>query len=108
MQEEKYQEFLKTAPTDHFSNEFVEFLRNNNEVVEFYDGWLVVKNIKYGGDWLTAFYVDWRFEGEDFNRTSALTNCWKLLKNYGDREWLIKAPHKRSVKLFHVHMYKKK
>lgn len=107
MKEENYQEFLKTVPQDHFSDEFVNFLKNNNEVVDKAYNWLIIKNIKYHGDWLTAFYIGWRIENGSFNQSAAIADMWQLIPKYKDREWLIKAPHKRSVKLFHVHMYKK-
>ena len=61
MQEDKYQEFLKTAPSDHFSDGFLEFLRSKYNKVEYEnDNWLVIENIKYGSIWLTAFYKRWR------------------------------------------------
>jgi len=42
MTEDKYQEILKTAPQDHFSDEFVQFLRDNNEVISESDNWLII------------------------------------------------------------------
>lgn len=106
MQEDKYQDFLKTAPTDHFSDEFLEFLRNYNVVEKEDENWLIIQNIKYGATWLTAFYKRWRFDPV-FNQQAGIGDMWGLLPKYEDREWLIKAPHKRSVKLFHVHLIKK-
>jgi len=106
MSEETYKEFLKTAPEDHLSDEFIQFLRDNNEVD--YNGfyWLVIKNKKYWtpeNDWMTAFYV-----GKDRNTPYIEVERMKgLFMSYKDREILIKAPHKRTVKLFHVHLIKK-
>jgi hypothetical protein len=54
MTEEQYQELLKTAPADHFSDEFIQFLRDNNEVVEEIENWLIIKNCKNENDY-TAF-----------------------------------------------------
>lgn len=106
MSEEKYLELLKTAPTDHFSPEFKIFLYDNNRVVSWSEGWLIICNKKYWtpeNDWLTAFYT-----GRDItNPGIALASSHTLLEKYGDREWLIKAPHKRTVKLFHIHLIKK-
>lgn len=102
MTEEKYQELLKQAPADHFSDEFVQFLRDNNEVVEENEHWLIIKNCKDPNDY-TAFHVqkDFRISWHDF-----LQNLI-YLRNYKDREWKIKAPHKRSVGLYHVHLINK-
>jgi hypothetical protein len=106
MQEDKYKDFLKTAPQDHFSDEFLEFLRKYNEVDWEGEYWLVIKNIKYGDAWLTAFYKRWRTD-IDSNTQAGIAQMFDLLDRYRDREWMIKAPHKRSVKLFHVHLIKK-
>lgn len=54
-------------------------------------------------DWLTAFYVGY---GKKFSQ-NALTSLVELDNSYNNREWLIKAPHKRTVKLFHIHLIKK-
>ena len=109
MNEEKYQEFLKTAPEDHFSKDFKLFLMNNNKVVYFDDDWLVVENKKYWtpeNDWLTAFCV----KQDRDNMLIGIVRLKDLLENFPEskkRELLIKAPNKRSVKLFHIHLVKK-
>lgn len=106
MTNEKYLKLLSKAPQDHLSREFLDFLMNNNEVVQVWAGWLIIKNIKYWteeNDWLTAFYI-----GDKKDKPVwAITQMKWLVADYEDREWLIKAPHKRTVKLFHVHLYKK-
>lgn len=104
MNEDEYQDLLKTAPEDHFSEEFIDFLRTRNEVVEETENWLIIKNCKNENDY-TAF---WKMEGYRNYTLLAYGNLMQLLKKYEDREWKIKAPHKRSVKLFHVHLIKKK
>jgi len=102
MQEEEYQEFLKTVPEDHFSDEFIQFLRDNNEVVEETYDWLIIKNVKDLNDY-TAFFV-----GPNLKKSwGAFLVSLPELEHYKDREWIIKAPHKRSVQLFHVHLIKK-
>lgn len=100
--EEQYQDWLKKAPQDHFSEEFIQFLRDNNEVIEENYYWLVIRNIKNSQDY-TAFYIP-RDDREYFSRF-LMDLC--QLRPYFDREWKIKAPHKRSVKLFHVHLISK-
>ena len=95
-------DLLDKAPKDHMSEEFLQFLRENNEVVEETPCWLIVANCKYDKPekrWFTAFYKlphgimggcrDMRFLPERFF-------AWN---------WLIKAPKDRSVKRFHVHLY---
>ncbi len=103
MDENEYQEFLKKAPPDHFSDEFIQFLREKpNKVIEETDSWLIIENCKDPND-LTAFYIP------EISRNlyyAFLTDLNKL-QRYSDREWRIKAPHKRSVQLFHVHLYLK-
>jgi len=99
MTEDKYQEILKTAPQDHFSDEFVQFLRDNNEVISESDNWLIISNIKDPKDY-TAFYIESPFR-KDYGM---FLHNLSTLEDWSDREWKIKAPHKRSVKLFHVHL----
>jgi len=106
MNEKEYLDFLAQAPKDHHSKEFIDWLIDKNEVVKIWAGWLIIKNKKYWNpenDWLTAFFIG-DFHYEDFQAIGELK--W-LLSDFGDREWLVKAPHKRTVKLFHVHLYKK-
>lgn len=102
MTEEQYQEFLKQAPKDHFSDEFIQFLREKNKVVKDTSVWLIIENVKNPKDY-TAFYIrqDWK------NLYFSFLTDLSLLHEYADREWKIKAPHKRSVKLFHVHLIEK-
>lgn len=103
MNEEEYQKFLKTAPVDHFSDEFVQFLRDNNKVIEETNNWLIIENCKDPNDY-TAFFI---------GKEKHIGSWWEFIKNlddlhkYYDREWKIKAPHKRTVKLFHIHLINK-
>lgn len=109
MKEEEYTEFLKKAPEDHLSTKFIDWLRENNSVVYENDSWIIIRNKKYfteENQWLTAFFKTslWdKYENEKWG----IYNLIELRDNFGDREWLIKAPHKRTVKLFHVHLIKK-
>lgn len=112
MEEKKYLEFLKSAPNNHFSEDFLSFLRDNNEVV--YDGtdWLIIKNKKYwtkNNNWLTAFYINWSDENvkNQSNNSAGVSSLEGLPLEYWSYEWLIKAPSKRTVKLFHVHLIEK-
>lgn len=95
-------DLLKKAPKDHHSEEFLQFLRENNEVIEETPWWLVIANCKYDTSekrWFTAFFKP-RWLG------SLPSDVLKYLNpNYGHLTWLIKAPKDRSVKRFHVHLY---
>ena len=84
-----YEQLLKNAP-DHNSPEFLDYLREHNEVVSEYEDWLIIKNIKYG--WHTAF---------------AKISCPSisiLLTRYPNHEWKVKPASKRTVKRFHIHL----
>ena len=84
-----YETLLANAP-DHLSPEFLEYLKEHNEVVFDDDSFLAVKNVKYG--WTTAFAKteDPRLDG--------------LIVLYGDYEWRVKPKSKRTVKRFHIHI----
>jgi hypothetical protein len=102
---ETYEELLARAPKDHFSEEFIAFLANNNKVRYNNSDWLVIENCKYHNeenDWLTAFYV-----GDMLYDDCIVEKMSSVMYKFPDREVLIKAPSERSVKLFHVHLYKK-
>ncbi len=102
MKETEYLNFLKTAPTNHFSDKFIQFLRDNNTVIEELTRWLVIKNVKDPNDY-TAFYIDKK-------KRKSLESFFENLpdlEHYKNREWKIKAPHKRTVKLYHVHLINK-
>lgn len=83
---------LENAPKDHHSEEFLQYLRENNEVVTEVFDWLVIKNCKY--PWLTAFAkID-------------TPNLFPLMELYGQYEWRVKPANKRTVKRFHIHLIK--
>ena len=95
-------ELLEKAPKDHLSDEFLQFLRENNEVIEENDLWLIVANCKYdtpGKRWYTAFWKPAKI------RMAPMSSLGYLSEAYGHLTWLIKAPKDRSVKRFHVHLY---
>lgn len=91
-----YEELLEGAPRDHCSHEFLQYLRDNNKVVQESDIWLVIENFKYHTEekpWYTAFLKSGGFpvghEIEDW---------------FPDMEIVIKPKSKRSVNRFHVHL----
>lgn len=84
-----YETLLKNAPT-HDSVEFLDYLREHNEVLWDGPDWLVIKNVKYG--WPTAF--------------AKQDPVWvqPLIEKYGDYEWRVKPKSKRTVDRFHIHI----
>jgi hypothetical protein len=95
---------LKKAPKDHASQEFLDFLRENNKVVYENNEWLVIENCKYHTPkkpWLTAFH-----KGQ--YDSNAITELWSLWCG-GDFEswkWIKKAASKQTIKRFHIHLVK--
>ena len=83
-------QLLEQAPQDHLSEEFLQFLRDNNEVVWEDTCFLVIKNCKY--DWLTAF------------AKHDMLSMQPLIDQYGQYEWRVKPADKRTVKRFHIHI----
>lgn len=98
---EKTYPLLKNAP-DHDSPEFIDYLRNNNPVVFENPQWIVIENCKYHKEenpWYTAFHKKGRsYWWQDIDI---------LWFEFGDDwEWLKKHPKRKSVKRFHIHLYK--
>lgn len=92
-----YQELLNNAPP-HDSQEFLEYLREHNVVIENGNHWLIIENFKYHTPekpWYTAFHV-----GHDH-----WSDCIHHLQPYKDWEWLKKSTDKQTVKRFHLHIY---
>jgi hypothetical protein len=90
---------LKKAPP-HNTPEFIDFLRENNVVVQEDNHWIVIENCKYHTKekpWLTAFH-----KGHDH-----WTDCIHHLMDYIDWEWLKKAKSKQTVERFHIHLIQK-
>jgi len=86
---------LEHAPP-HDSDEFLDYLANNNKVVFEDNHWLVIENCKYHTAerlWLTAFA---KLDNISFEA---------LIKSFGHLEWRKKLPRKQTVKRFHIHMY---
>jgi len=95
---------LEQAPKDHKSEEFLQFLRDNNEVIAENSTWLVIRNCKYDKPekrWYTAFLkAPLLPRGTPYAYLGSLT-----FLGFDHLTWLIKAPKDRSVKRFHVHMH---
>lgn len=93
-----YEELLASAPEDQSSEEFLQFLRDNNPVVREYKNWLVIKNFKYDRPdrpWHTAFH------------TSGELAFRHLIEPYWNWEWLKKGKDNQTVLgRFHIHFYR--
>lgn len=90
---------LGDAP-DHFSEDFIVYLRKHNPVVFEDDDWIVIENCKYHTPermWLTAFA----------KRPLDQTRFTVLHDKFGALEWLKKAADSQTVKRFHVHFYER-
>lgn len=107
-----YEKLLRGAP-EHTSPEFIDYLRENNKVVEEDNTWIVIENFKYHTEkkpWLTAFWKgdnDGTCYSSDFAIPLADLACSILLYKYRDWEWLKKADSKQTVKRFHIHLIRK-
>lgn len=84
-----YEELLQNAPP-HNTLEFLQYLRDHNEVLFENIDWLVIKNFKYG--WPTAF------------AKCTLVELEPLLELYGKYEWKVKPADERTVTRFHIHI----
>lgn len=98
---EQYEGILNSAPPDHNSEEFLDFLRNNNVVIlETFD-WLVIENVKYHKEelpWYTAFY-----KGEDKVIDYALQ---QLQWEFPEYRYMLNSVFARSVKRLHIHLFR--
>ncbi len=81
---------LDNAPADHNSEEFLQYLRDNNPVLYEDTYWLVIENCKYG--WPTAF------------AKHDMLSIQPLVERYGQYEWKVKPADKRTVGRFHIHI----
>ena len=89
------------APKDHKSNEFQDWLRDNNTVNKETDEWLVIENIKYHREekpWYTAFLKEDRV-GLDVVLTS-------LMLEYPGYSIILHHPAHQTIRMFHVHLIK--
>lgn len=92
---------LEQAPQDHSSEEFLQFLRDHNEVIKENRIWLVIANCKYDAPqrrWFTAFYKPQGVpQRVHFGRLFIDTPFgWSMM---------MKEPEKRTVKRPHVHIF---
>lgn len=83
-----YDELLKNAPA-HESPEFLDYLKEHNEVLYEDTNWVCIRNVKYG--WPTAF-----LKGKP--------DLTELIKRWPDAEWLKKPKSKQTVGRFHIHI----
>lgn len=92
---------LKNAPP-HDSPDFIDYLRDNNVVVEETSAWILIENCKYHTKkkpWLTLFAKE-KVDGANWIELKD----W--LKDYADWEWLKKKKEIQTVERFHIHLIK--
>lgn len=97
-----YKKVLADAPPSN-RPEFIDYLRDNNEVIWEDKKWIVIKNMKYWDEenaWQTAFPKNVPYMPKLVN---------DLLDLYQDWEWLKKSPERQTVPgRFHIHFYRPK
>ncbi len=95
----EYEELLARAPAQD-TDEFLDFLKANNEVITDGQYWLIIANCKYDTKekrWFTAFSKS-RF-------SDVIPPMSVEFESYRDWQWLKKARQKQSVPgRFHVHL----
>ena len=98
---EQYEGILNSAPPNHESESFLQYLRENNVVVLETPEWLVIQNVKYHSDtnpWYTAFD-----KGSDF----ILEYKLQLLQwEYPEYRYMFNSVYCRTIKRFHVHLFR--
>lgn len=97
-----YSELLAAAPA-HDTEEFLQYLRDNNVVYDESDWWLVIENFKYHSKerpWYTAFSKQNRLYEVDW------LDLINILMAFHTFTWLKKAASDQSVKRFHIHIHK--
>ncbi len=82
---------LQQAP-DHLSSDFVDYLRDNNEVLMETEDWIVITNCKY--NWPTAI-----------TKSATPDNC-PLINLYGKYERKVKPYNKHTAQRFRIHIIK--
>lgn len=98
---------LDMAPKDHWSDDFLQFLRENNELIEETAYFLVIANCKYDKPkkrWFTAF---WKIRPMETTDRDLFTQIGLMVAYplYRDMNLLIKPISRRSVMRPHVHFY---
>lgn len=98
---------LENAPA-HDQPEFIDYLRDNNVVVEENPYWIVIENCKYHTakqTWHTAF---WKHPESMRNSAEFEMTFGRLINGYITWEWLKKSPIRQTIQRFHIHFILKK
>lgn len=94
---------LQEAPKDHYSKEFVNFLRNKNVVVWENTNWLIIENCKYHTPerkWWTAFFIHPELRIPEREHLGSLVYYMPY-----DMALMVKDTSKRSVARWHAHIF---
>ena len=97
-----YNELLKKAPKDQWSDDFLQFLRDNNKVIKETESLLIIENCKYHTEEKphhTAF-----FKSKFNNSFEIIDIINSLMDDYFDWEWLKRRKEDQTVKRFHIHL----
>lgn len=107
---EQYNKRLSQCP-DPDSDKFIDYLRDNNEVVDENHSWLLIKNCKYHREGISAYYTAFFKPTTHYKRItvnllfpSEWSSLFRLYQKHCDGwEVCIKADKDKSVSRFHVH-----
>lgn len=92
----EYELRLSQSP-DHSTPEFIDFLREHNNVIWENQHWIIIENCKYE-NWRTAFWKHTDFKSGFYK------SLGQVLDQYPECEWRKKHGKKQSIKRFHIHI----
>jgi hypothetical protein len=98
---QNYTELLNNAP-DHLSEEFLQYLRDNNPVIEEDTYFLIIENCKHHSPEKPYYTAFWKL-GESYRDTDKLARLTFLDRH---PEWEVTKRKKadQSVKRWHCHL----
>ena len=100
----KYSTKHKKHP-DPMSNEFVDFLLKNNEVLDATGYWTVIKNCKYPDGHITVFSVEPVADLKDISPAS-FKSLQEVLASFKNHFFYINDKKNKTIKRFHFHLVK--
>lgn len=92
---------LEKAPKDHFSEEFIDFLRDNNEVIDESECWIMIANCKYDTPEKRHYTCFPKVNSCRFYEGILPMRLFE--KHCMGWEILVKREEERTVKLWHCH-----
>lgn len=106
MTNEQYQKEILPNLPDHMSDKFIDYLRDNNVVVEETDTYIIIENIKYHTPENPCHTLFLKEEPSVFDMKILVTFVSFLRDKYDDWTMVRWKADERSIKRFHVHFFK--